>query len=82
MPIESDQIELFDSLEIGEAVSIQGESGVIVDKMTNPLTRIRVDFDGNKYPRPLWVSLRLLDKDWLSKKHAFAINQTNHLTEQ
>ena len=51
-----------DLLTVGDRVLIAGEWGTIIDKMTDPLTRIKVDFDGDKYPRPLWVSLRLINQ--------------------
>ena len=36
------------------------EEGLIVDLMEEPLNRIKVQFEGSRYPRPLWISPRLL----------------------
>jgi hypothetical protein len=36
------------------------ETGTIVDVMSEPLERIKVKFEGDRYPKPLWISHRLL----------------------
>lgn len=36
------------------------ESGLVIDIITDPLERIKVSFNGDRYEKPLWISSRFL----------------------
>ncbi|WP_066122517.1 hypothetical protein [Geminocystis sp. NIES-3709] len=44
------------------------EYGVVLGIRSEPLERIKVEFEGNRYPSPLWISPRLLQENQQNKE--------------